>query len=70
MAGEGAAGNDGRAAQDMFDRQVIDKHTKAFLSLHHPRAACFYIIPKIHKPGHPGRPIDQLHVRPKEFIKR
>ena len=27
------------------------------LSVHHPRTSKFYVLPKIHKPGTPGRPI-------------
>ena len=38
-------------------RELIDKKVKNFLVPNHPRAARFYLLPKIHKPGNPGRPI-------------
>ena len=39
----------------MFANGQIDKHTRDFLIPHHSRAARFYLSPKIHKPGNPGR---------------
>ena len=41
----------------MYRRELIDKKVKNFLVTHHPRAARFYLLPKMHKPGNPGRPI-------------
>ena len=41
----------------MFANGQIDKYTRDFLIPHHPRVARFYLLPRIHKPGNPGRPI-------------
>ena len=43
----------------MYRRGLIDKKVKNFLHVvpHHARAVRFYLLPKIHKPGNPGRPI-------------
>ena len=41
----------------VLQRRVIDKKARNFLVPHHPRAARFYLVPKICKPGNPGRPI-------------
>ena len=40
----------------MFANRLIDKHTRDLLIPHHLRPARFYLLPKIHKPGNPGRP--------------
>ena len=40
----------------LFSRGQINRKTKKFLTPHSPRAARFYLLPKIHKPGHPSRP--------------
>ena len=42
---------------DMFSRRVIDKHTLEFLRPRDVRTSRFYVLPKIHKAGVPGRPI-------------
>ena len=42
---------------ELFHKGVIDKHTKNFLLPRQPRPARFYMLPKIHKAGNPGRPI-------------
>ena len=41
----------------LFMRGLIDRHSKEFLTPNHPRTARFYLVPKIHKLGHLGRPI-------------
>ena len=41
----------------MYRRELIDKKVKGFLVPHYSRAVRFYLLPKIHKPGNPGRPI-------------
>ena len=41
----------------MYQRKLIDMKTRKFLAPQYPRAARFYLLPKIHKPGNPGRPI-------------
>ena len=40
----------------MATHGLIDKKTKEFMILYHPLEARFYLLPKIHKPGSPGRP--------------
>ena len=41
----------------MFERNVLDKDTFQFLLPKDVRTSRFYILPKLHKPGAPGRPI-------------
>ena len=41
----------------MATQGLIDKKTKEFLILYHPWAVRFFLLPKIHKPGNPGRPL-------------
>ena len=43
--------------KNMTNREVIDKETFDSLRMQNSRTACFYILPKIHKEGVPGRPI-------------
>ena len=52
----------------MATRGLIDKKTKEFLIPYNPRVARFYLLPKIHKPGNPGRPIVSSNGAPKENI--
>ena len=42
---------------EMAERGTIDSSTKAFLTPLNPRPGRFYMLPKIHKPNNPGRPI-------------
>ncbi|PIK37867.1 hypothetical protein BSL78_25290 [Apostichopus japonicus] len=42
---------------DMYQRNQISKKAVSFLSPTDCKAARFYLLPKIHKPGNPGRPI-------------
>ena len=42
----------------MYNDELIDQKTYKYLSSNpNPRAGRFYILPKIHKQGNPGRPI-------------
>ena len=41
----------------MFANGQIDKNTRDFLIIQHPQVIRFCLLPKIHKPGNPGRPI-------------
>ena len=59
-----------QCVDSMFRRGLIDKRVKDFLVPHHPRAARFYLLPKIHKPGNPGRPIVASNGAPTENISR
>ena len=52
----------------LFSRGLIDHKIKEFLTPHFPRAARFYLLPKIHKPGHRGRPSVASNSAPTERI--
>ena len=52
----------------LFTRGLIDRHSKEFLTPQHPKIARFYLLPKIHKPGCPGRPIVSSSGAPTENI--
>ena len=54
----------------MINRGLIDRHTRDFLSPNQPKTARFYLLPKIHKPGNPGRPIVSSNGAPTENISR
>ena len=54
--------------RDLLRRDVIDRHTQRFLLPREPRLARFYILPKIHKEGNPGRPILSSNNTPTESI--
>jgi len=43
--------------REMKDCQSINEETQKFLTPLHVTTAVFYLLPKIHKPGNPGRPI-------------
>ena len=48
---------------------LIDYETLRYLSSYsEPKAGCFYILPKIHKQGNPGRPIISSNGHPTERI--
>ena len=49
-------------------RNAIDQETKDYLTPLHVRTARFYLLPKIHKPGNPGRPIVSSCGAPTEKI--
>ena len=46
----------------------IDDETKSYLKPHQPTPGRFYILPKIHKTGNPGRPIVSSNSHPTEHI--
>ena len=46
----------------------MKKKTKKYQTPDHSRTARFYVLPKIHKPGNPGRPIVSLKGAPTENI--
>ena len=52
----------------MHKDNVIDDETKRFLIQTDPKAGRFYILPKIHKQGNPGRPIVSSNGHPTERI--
>lgn len=52
----------------MAGRGSFDTNTKDFLTPLHPRPARFYLLPKIHKPNNPGRPIISSCSAPTEKI--
>ena len=54
--------------ESMFSRRQIHVKTKNFLIPQHPRTAEFYLLPKIHKPGNPGRPIVSSNGAPTENV--
>ena len=54
----------------MFNRGVIDCHTRDFLSPSQLKTARLYLLPKIHKRGNPGRPIVSSNGTPTEKISR
>ena len=54
--------------RDMRSCQVIDEETMRGLLPKDPRASRFYILPKIHKPGCPERPIASSCGAPMERI--
>ena len=37
--------------------EIIDKTTGENVQMKNPRISSFYLLPKIHKPNNPGRPI-------------
>lgn len=43
--------------QEALALDYIDKNLFDYLMVDFPRVPYFYLLPKIHKPGHPGRPI-------------
>ena len=53
---------------EMKARNAIDQETKDYLTPLHVRTARFYLLPKIHKPGNPGRPIVSSCGAPTEKI--
>ena len=48
--------------------KIIDDNTKRFLVQSNPKPGRFYILPKIHKTGNPGRPIVSSNSHPSERI--
>lgn len=54
--------------KEIAARGSIDTTTKEFLSPLHPRTSRFYLLPKIHKPNNPGRPVISSCGAPTENI--
>ena len=52
----------------MAENELIPKDTEKYLTINNPRTARFYHLPKIHKPGNPGRPIISSCGAPTERI--
>ena len=52
----------------MFNDGYIDKKTKKYLVQTNVKPGRFYILPKIHKTGNPGRPIVSSNSHPTERI--
>ena len=52
----------------MFNDGYIDKKTKKYLVQTNVKPGRFYILPKIHKTGNPGRPIVSSNSHPTEHI--
>ena len=48
----------------MNNEGFIDNETEFYLKPHKPSPGRFYILPKIHKTGNPGRPIVSSHSHP------
>jgi len=52
----------------MFRSHYIDDKTCKYLIQNDTKPGRFYILPKIHKPGNPGRPIVSSNSHPTERI--
>ena len=53
----------------LFNEKLIDENTYKYLTSNpNPGAGRFYILPKIHKQGNPGRPIISSNGHPTERI--
>ena len=52
----------------MYKDKVINDKTKQYLIQTDVKPGRFYILPKIHKPGNPGRPIVSSNSHPTERI--
>ena len=58
----------GRYLKRLLANSVIDEETHRCLTPQVPKAGRFYILPQIHKPGNPGRPIVAANGHPTEKI--
>ena len=56
------------AIAHLFNKNTIDRHVRKYLLPSKPQLPRFYILPKIHKPGNPGRPIIASNNAPTERI--
>ncbi|XP_021353109.1 uncharacterized protein LOC110450150 [Mizuhopecten yessoensis] len=52
----------------ILEKGDIDNDTAKFLRPENPQAGMFYLLPEIHKPGNPGRPIMNSIKHPTEKI--
>ena len=56
------------AVKEMFDDGYITEKNMRYLTVDQPKAERFYLLPKIHKAGNPGRPIVSANGHPTEKI--
>ena len=56
------------AVEEMFDDGYITEKIMRYLIVDQPKAGRFYLLPKIHKAGNPGRPIVSANGHPTEEI--
>ena len=56
------------AVEEMFDDGYITEKNMRYLIVDQPKAGRFYLLPKIHKAGNPGRPIVSANGHPTEKI--
>ena len=56
--------------QSMLDNGLIDDHCFDYLNVQKPTPGRFYLLPKIHKKGIPGRPICSSNNHPTERISK
>ena len=56
------------AIEEMFDDGYITEKNMRYLIVDQPKAGRFYLLPKIHKAGNPGRPIVSANGHPTEKI--
>ena len=56
------------AVEEMFDGGYITEKNMRYLIVDQPKAGRFYLLPKIHKAGNPGRPIVSANGHPTEKI--
>ena len=54
--------------REMHDQGHISEKNMAYLIVDQPKAGRFYLLPKIHKAGNPGRPIVSANRQPTEKI--
>jgi len=52
----------------MLASKEISEDSIEYLTVANPRAGRFYLLPKIHKPGNPGRPIVSANGHPTKRI--
>ena len=56
------------AINEMHDEGHISEKNRNYLLIDQPKAGRFYLLPKIHKAGNPGRPIVSANGHPMEKI--
>ena len=54
--------------RETHDQGPISEKNMAYLIVDQPKAGRFYLLPKIHKAGNPGRPIVSANGHPTEKI--
>ena len=58
------------AVSEMLNGNHINEKNVIYLTVDQPKAGRFYLLPKIHKAGNPGRPIVSANGHPTEKIIR